>query len=163
MPAPKGNKFAVGNNGGRPSVYSEEIANEICDNLSNSSIGIKTLCEMNDHWPACATLFRWIQSNDVFREMYRRAKESQVELLVSEMLEIADDGTNDLMTIVKGNAEYEMENKEVTNRSKLRVDTRKWIAERLLPRVYGSKIDVTTGGEKINRTIIEWGGKQIEV
>lgn len=161
--APVGNKNAVGNDGGRPSVYSDELADEICSELSNSSIGIKTLCISRKHWPNCSTLFRWIQSNAVFREKYRQAKESQVELLVSEMLEIADDGSNDLMTFIKGDEEYSRENKEVTNRSKLRVDTRKWIAERLLPRVYGSKVDVTSGGEPIQSQVIKWGDKEIKI
>lgn len=138
MAAPKGNKFALGNNGGRPSDYTQEIADEIINTISSCSIGLRSLCNSNEHWPDVTTLFRWIQVNDEFHNRYIRAKELQAEYLASEILDIADDGTNDLMTIIKGNNEYEIENKEVTNRSKLRVETRRWIVERLLPKQYGN-------------------------
>jgi len=48
------------------------------------------------------------------------------DMIIEDMIDIADDGSNDFMTIVKGDIEYEAENKEVTNRSRLRVDTRKF-------------------------------------
>lgn len=59
-------------------------------------------------------------------------KEEQSELMVEDMLEIADDGSNDYMTI-EGDKSYNVEDKEVTNRSRLRIDTRKWIASKLKP------------------------------
>ena len=65
---------------------------------------------------------------------------------LEEILEIADDGSNDLMTITKGDLSYEAENKEVTNRSRLRVDARKWIASKLKPKKYGDKVDMAHSG-----------------
>ncbi|MBY3220874.1 hypothetical protein HFO18_07085 [Rhizobium laguerreae] len=53
--------------------------------------------------------------------------------MADEMFDIADDGSNDVMTIAKGDAEYEIENKEATNRSKLGVDTGKWYVSKLAP------------------------------
>jgi hypothetical protein len=44
-----------------------------------------------------------------------------------------------------------MENKEVVNRSKLRVEARKWIAAKLKPKKYGEKLDVTSAGEKLEK------------
>ncbi len=74
-----------------------------------------------------------------------------------DILDIADDGSNDLMTIQKGNTEYEIENKEVTNRSRLRVDTRKWLMSKMKPKKYGDKIDHTTNGKDLPSPI--YGGK----
>lgn len=91
-----------------------------------------------------------------FREQYARARESQAEVMFDEILEIADDGSNDFMTVKKGNLEYEMENKEVTNRSRLRVDSRKWYLSKVLPKKFGDKLDMTTNGKDLPTPI--YGG-----
>lgn len=73
-------------------------------------------------------------------DKYARALELRTEVIVEDLLTIADDTSNDTKTIVNGNGEsVEVENKEWVNRSKLRIDTRKWIASKLLPRKYGDK------------------------
>jgi hypothetical protein len=86
--------------------------------------------------------------------MYARAKDNQADLLAEEILEIADDGSNDFMTIVKGDESYTVENKELVNRSRLRIDARKWYAAKLRPNKYGDKLDVTTDGKTINQVQI---------
>jgi hypothetical protein len=89
------------------------------------------------------------ENKDDFCTRYARAKEEQADFMIEEMIDIADDGSNDLMTITKGDIEYEQENKEVTNRSKLRIDTRKWIASKLKPKKYGDKLDLMSDGKKL--------------
>jgi hypothetical protein len=49
---------------------------------------------------------------------------------------------------------YNVENKEWTNRSRLRIDARKWVASKLKPKVYGDKTDITSGGEQLKQTTI---------
>lgn len=94
--------------------------------------------------PSVRTVLRWLREDkDGFCAQYARAKEEQADMMIEEMIDISDDGTNDLMTIEKGDMSYEIENKEVTNRSKLRVDTRKWIASKLKPKKYGDKLEHT--------------------
>lgn len=136
---------------GRPSEFTEEIAKTICDTIATSSRGLKSICELPD-MPTPRTVLSWLAEGDRedgrqhfkdFLQRYMRAKDEQADFMVDEMIEIADDGSNDLMTVVKGNQAYEMENKEVTNRSKLRVETRKWIAMKLKPKKYGDKFDHT--------------------
>lgn len=101
--------------------------------------------------PSVQTVLKWLREDkNGFLAQYTRAKEEQADLLVEDMLDIADDGTNDYMTIEKGDKTYNVEDKEVTNRSKLRVETRKWIASKLKPKKYGDKLDVTS----TSRTII---------
>jgi hypothetical protein len=90
-----------------------------------------------------------------FLAQYTRAKEEQADLMCEEMLEIADDGTNDTMITDFGLKE----NKEWTNRSRLRVETRKWLASKLKPKKYGEKLDVTSGNEKLQPMIINWNGE----
>jgi hypothetical protein len=75
-------------------------------------------------------------------QQYARAKEAQADAFAEEMLDIADDGTNDWMTKRFGETEVEMPNPEVLQRSKLRVDTRKWLMSKLQPKKYGEKLAV---------------------
>jgi hypothetical protein len=137
---------------GRPSEFTKELGDEICQQLSEGK-SMRTVCAAEE-MPNASTIFRWLRTNPEFCNQYARAKEESSDALIEEMLDIADDGSNDFMTITKGDIEYEVENKEVTNRSRLRVDTRKWIASKLKPKKYGDKTDITSGGEPIKGNTI---------
>lgn len=125
---------------GRPLAYTQDIADRICEQIATTSQSLRTIC-LNDDFPSVATILNWLKEDtEGFLAQYTRAKEMQADYLAEEMLDIADDGSNDFMTIVKGDKEYTVENKEFTNRSRLRVDTRKWIASKLKPKKYGDKV-----------------------
>lgn len=130
---------------GRPTKYNKKVTNRLCVEIATTGKSLKTICEGED-FPAVSAVFRWLNEHEEFQEQYTRAKQEQADYLVEEMLDIADDGSNDLMTITKGREDYEVENKEVTNRSKLRVETRKWIASKLKPKKYGDKLDIDHSG-----------------
>ena len=71
------------------------------------------------------------------------AKEESADALVEDILDIADDGSNDWMAVHgKDGSEAWKLNGEHVQRSRLRVDTRKWIASKLKPKKYGEKIEV---------------------
>jgi hypothetical protein len=132
---------------GRPEIYTPEIANLICAEIANSTKSLRTICKPDD-MPCVQTVLKWLREDtDGFLAQYTRAKEEQADFMVEEMIEIADDGTNDLMTITKGDISYDIENKEVTSRSKLRVETRKWAASKLKPKRYGDKLDLGFRGK----------------
>jgi hypothetical protein len=124
---------------GRPEIYSQELADRICEQIATTTFGLRTICKQ-DGMPSVATVLKWLREDtEGFLALYTRAKEEQADMIIEDMIDIADDGSNDFMTIVKGDLEYESENKEVVNRSRLRVDTRKWIASKLKPKKYGDK------------------------
>lgn len=125
---------------GRPSTYSAELAKEICDTISSSSKGTKTLCKENPHWPSQATLFTWLKNNEDFSEQYAHSKRAQIEFLVDEILEIADNSSNDCVINEQGTPVF---SNAVVTRAKLQIDTRKWLACKLLPKVYGNKLEST--------------------
>lgn len=125
----------------------DETFEQICQRVETSSVGLSHICK--DYETTRQTLMDYIRGNAERIDRYARAKEAQMDYLAEEIIDISDDGSNDLMTIVKGDMEYESENKEVTNRSKLRVDTRKWVMSKLAPKKYGDKIDVTSNGKSM--------------
>lgn len=95
------------------------------------------------------TIFSWLRTHDEFLKQYTRAKEESADAMAEDVLDIADDGTNDYMTITKGGQEYEVVNSEALQRSRLRVDTRKWLMAKMKPKKYGDKIDMTTNGKDL--------------
>lgn len=134
---------------GRPTDYNEEIANEICEAVATSSLGLTKLCEINPHFPARDTIYRWRWRYPMFSDKFNEAKKCQAELGAEEMLEIADDAINDYMENVDDNKKvgYTFKGENV-QRSKLRVETRKWIASKLLPKAYGTNMQ-----EQVNESV----------
>ena len=121
---------------GRPTKYTQDLAKEICDTITSSSKGTKKLCAEHSHWPCQDTLFTWLKTHPEFSEQYAQAKRCQVEFLVDEILDIADDSSQDYAINDQGIAVF---NSERVARSRLRIDTRKWIACKLVPKIYGDK------------------------
>ena len=88
--------------------------------------------------PHQATIMAWLDgSRPEFSEQYARAREAQADKLAEEILAIADDGRSDTYLDAEGN---EKTDSEVIQRSKLRVDARKWLASKMAPKKYGDKV-----------------------
>lgn len=97
--------------------------------------------------PDKATVFRWLVANEPFRDQYTLAREAQADTLFDEMLEIADDGSADYKLTNRDGGPDVVVDSEHIQRSRLRVDTRKWQASKLAPKKYGDKLDLNHGGE----------------
>jgi len=136
--------------GGRPTDYTLELSDRICARLANGE-SMRTVC-LDDDMPSRETLFRWIRTNTEFHDHYAHAKQESADALTEEMLDIADEGSNDWMDAHdKDNAGYKL-NGEHIQRSKLRIDTRKWIASKQKPKKYGDKqqIDIADITEEVS-------------
>ena len=126
---------------GRPEIFSQELADKVCTEIATSTKSLRTICK-GDDMPGVTTVLKWLRERPEFAAQYARAKDEQADYMIQETLEIADDASNDFMTITKGDTTYEVENKEWTSRSKLRVETRKWLASKLKPKKYGDRLEV---------------------
>lgn len=127
---------------GRPSDFTQDIADAICEKLGDG-ISLRTICLAED-MPAKSTVFRWLSLNKAFSDQYARAREAQADAIFDESLDIADDGSNDYITKTNGDGSTTVQpNTEHIQRSRLRIDTRKWMAGKLAPKKYGDKIALT--------------------
>lgn len=122
--------------GGRPSIYSKELADEICSRLADGE-SLRAIC-CDDDFPSVGTILRWVGENAEFREQYARAREIQAETHANDIVTIADGGKED--DSIK------------TARDRLRVDARKWVASKLLPKKYGDKVEVEHSGSVQTQT-----------
>ena len=74
--------------------------------------------------------------------------------MFEELLEIADDGTNDWMKENRDGSTYYVINGEAMGRSRLRVDVRKWYLSKVLPKKFSDKLDLTSDHKPLAATII---------
>lgn len=132
--------------GGRPVIYTKELGEKLCYKIATTNKGVRRICE-DKSMPSKSTVYRWLndEENAEFRDMYARAQEMRADMLAAEMLEIADDNSLDREAFVGINH---------IQRDKLRIDTRKFIAAKLMPKKWGDRIDVTSGGEKLGITVM---------
>jgi len=124
--------------------YTPELFDEICNLIAYSDRGLVSICK--EKGLNANSFYEWVAKDKELGDKYARARELQAEYLADQIIEIADDGTNDYMVITKGDASYNVEDREVTNRSKLRVDARKWKASKLAPKKYGDKVSTELSG-----------------
>lgn len=132
--------MATENKGGRPSDYSEELAESICLRLAEGE-SLRSVCR-DEGMPCKKTVLRWISRFPEFRAQYVRAKEEGAEAIAEELFDIADDGSNDWMEKLDRDGEaigWQL-NGEHVQRSKLRIDTRKWYLSKIMPKKYGDRI-----------------------
>ncbi len=128
---------------GRPSIYTKELADKICEEIALGA-SIRTVCKMEE-MPSVATVFSWIRTDEEFSKQYARATQERTEAMSEDILDISDDGTNDWMLV----NDREVPDQEAIQRSKLRVETRKWLMSKMKPKKYGDKLDLTSGGDKL--------------
>jgi hypothetical protein len=103
---------------GRPSRYSDALAESICERIAEGE-SLVSICR-SDAMPGYSTVLRWLDANEEFRGRYARARDDQAERFAQEIVDIAD-------------------TEEDTQRAKLRMDARKWVAAKLLPKKYGER------------------------
>ena len=130
---------------GRPSEFTEETAAEICDRLCAGE-SLRTIVR-DDHMPASSTVFKWLAARPEFAEQYARAREVQADAIFEDILDIADDARNDWMERRGEDDKGWQANGEHIQRSRLRVDARKWMAGKLAPKKYGDKAALELSGK----------------
>jgi hypothetical protein len=123
---------------GRPSEYTPELGAAICGRIANNET-LRSICS-DKTMPAASTVALWVV-NDTgkFSDHYARARQAQATILADEIIEIADDSSRDFIETEDG----PVLDREHIQRSRLRVDTRKWYLSKVLPKVYGEKVEVT--------------------
>lgn len=132
---------------GRPTIYTKDLANLICERLALGQ-SLRTVCK-ETNMPAMSTVFRWMFDEDKkdFREHYEEAKVQATEALAEEILDISDESS----TIIRGDDKSDGARVQA---NRLRVDTRKWIMAKMKPKKYGDKIDMTTNGKDLPTPIL---------
>lgn len=113
------------NKGGRPTDYTEELADHICALLSEGN-SLRKICRM-DEMPCLQTIYTWFRKHDGFVEQYARAKDNSADADADRLDEIAE-------KVLEG--EYEPQAARVA------ADIIKWAASKKKPKKYGNVVGV---------------------
>lgn len=127
MPAPKKKV-------GRPSKFTQSVADEICDEIARGR-SLRSICA-SASMPTDRTVYRWLEAEPEFRQQYTGARERQAHYFADSVHEIAM---------------FE----EDVGRARLRIDAIKWHTEKLMPKVYGTRSHHTVAGDEDNPLKIE--------
>jgi hypothetical protein len=109
---------------GRPTLYTEELVEEICAQVSDG-LSLLAVCR-DDRMPTTRTVYRWLDDNEEFCRKYARAREMQGHANAAMAVESAV-GAHDAQL------------------GRLAYDALKWHASKLAPKVYGDKTEVIVG------------------
>ncbi len=120
---------------GAPTKFVTELAAEACRRMADGE-GLRNICR-DDHMPPESTVRGWaVDDREGFAERYARARGMHADALFDEALEIADEVSGDWSVDKDGKPVFDHEH---VQRSRLRVDTRKWAAGKLSPKRYDAK------------------------
>lgn len=107
------------------------MAERICKAVAESEYGLRKTLERDPELPAYGCVIEWLQRHADFSSKYAHAKRLQIEAMAEDIVDITMDDSLD------------------ANDKRIRIDTRKWLLSKLIPRTYGDKLDVTSGGEAL--------------
>lgn len=111
---------------GRPSKFSPEIAEEICERIANGE-SLRKICD-EPPMPVRTTVRTWLLNNGEFQTRYARAREDQADHFAEMIIDVAFSSSDPQM-------------------GRLQMDALKWTASKMAPRKYGDKIEHEVNGE----------------
>ena len=136
------------NRGGRPTVYVPEVAHAICSRIAAGE-SLRSICRDKD-MPSEAAVRGWaLDDYQGFGALFTRARQIQAGTFADELVEIADE--------VPPRGEDGRIDAGAVHHQRLRVDTRKWILSKILPKVYGDKLDVVTQNLGVQFVVVNTG------
>jgi hypothetical protein len=120
---------------GRPSKFSQDLADRICLRLSDGD-SLRKICE-SEEMPSKTAVMRWLNSNPEFRDHYREAREMQADVWFDEQVDIADEATPETAIVAK-----------------LRIWARQWVMGRINAKKYGDKAAETNISTTVNNCVV---------
>jgi hypothetical protein len=112
---------------GRPTIYNQALAYEICERLAHGETLRKMV--LDDHMPASSAIYRWLDSNESFKEQYAQARVRQADYY-AEMIIDESFGAHDASI------------------GRLRMDALKWASSKIAPKKYGDKIELESNNNQ---------------
>lgn len=112
----------------------EQIGAELICAFVAEGHSLREWCRL--HSFAHNTVGGWLDEDEARCDQYARARQARADKLAEEILAISDDGSND--TYVDDDGKPRTDH-DVVARSRLRVDSRKWLASKMYPKMYGDR------------------------
>jgi hypothetical protein len=111
-------------------MYPPEVRDTILQRIANGE-SLRAVCAA-DGLPDKATVMRWLEGDAEFATKYARAREAQADVLFDDMAQIEG-------SVLSGELKPDA--------ARVVLDSQRWRAEKLKPKAYGAKLDLTHAGE----------------
>jgi hypothetical protein len=119
---------------GRPTKYTDELAKLICQRVATCTEGLAYLYDKYDDMPHSDTIRVWRWEKPSFSAMYAQAKMFQAELMAEEIMQMSKE-----KLIYRDSEGNDRVDSGYTACQRLQVDSAKWIASKLAPKIYGDR------------------------
>jgi hypothetical protein len=143
--------------GGRPTKYTPELGQQICDLISdgNTTLAVSRILKIKRH-----TIVDWSRKIPEFSSMYAEARDRLLEHWADEVVEDSLNESRDyhkrkrIKTIRSDKGDSEEITEEVVSdntavqRDRLKVDAKKWLLSKLRPKEYGDRIETQLTGKE---------------
>ena len=124
----------------------DEIIDDIVEGLSDG-VPLRELCR-REEMPNWRTVYNWMDADAVVATRIAQAREIGFDAIAEDILEIADDATNDWMERKRQNGTIDIVlDTDHVQRSKLRIETRLKLLAKWSPKKYGDKQTVDVGNK----------------
>jgi hypothetical protein len=136
-------------------AYSEKQIDSIFDYVCREIEKGRALRNVlkDENMPSTSTFYEWLDSLEPKAKQYARATNIRAEVIFDDILTIADDNASDTIVNEQG---IEVVNNDVIQRSRLKIDARKWVLSKLNPKKFGDKVQTEHSGE-ITTNVISLG------
>jgi hypothetical protein len=112
----------------RETIYTEELADAICERLSNGE-SLRKICS-DESMPCRSTVLDWEEKNDAFRAKCARARARQAHCMVDMQLDEALGCTTENAAAVR-----------------VKISAYQWVASKLEPKKYGERAQLELTGK----------------
>lgn len=131
---------------GARSTYTDELANEIIERLSEGE-PLRQICR-DPHMPSWMSVYRWMDANADFALRIARAREIGEDAIAQEALMIADTPVEGVR-LKETATGIERVTEDMLGHRKLQIETRLKLLAKWNPKKWGEKVTQTVeGGDK---------------
>ena len=128
------------------------VIEEILSTIATTPKSLETICKEIESAPHARTFWKWLEQDPELGQRYARAREAQIQILADQLVDLADTDRICEKVVIKGDGSREVTIGDQVERTRLQIDTRKWLLAKLKPKVYGEKLQVD--GELGIKTVI---------
>jgi hypothetical protein len=137
-----------------PNADYEYVLELILGEIATTPKSLATICKEIPGAPNPASVYRWMSQDKSLSERYARAKHEQLQVLADEIVYLADTDRICEKVTIKADGSREVVILDSVERTKVQIDSRKWLLSKLAPAKYGDRLGLTNADGTGDATLI---------